>query len=166
MLYHLTDEQSAEQIMAGGLLGSTSPKHREEQPRKSIFVLTENVMELMVAVAVSQIWVDRIIEGFWVISIDEDGVSGQVVNDEGPDSTAEWQRIIRQDVILPEYLKSEFVEYSQMVIDSQSVMKKVIKGIDLTADEQMIWDKLQTQILSENSQEITRKQGELNHKGS
>ncbi|MFP6762290.1 MAG: hypothetical protein VB858_01690 [Planctomycetaceae bacterium] len=123
-------------------------------------------MELMVAVAVSQIWVDRIIEGFWVISIDEDGVSGQVVNDEGPDSTAEWQRIIRQDVILPEYLKSEFVEYSQMVIDSQSVMKKVIKGIDLTADEQMIWDKLQTQILSENSQEITRKQGELNHKGS
>ena len=104
--YHITAVEDVKSILAEGLKGSTTPRNRGstfETP--SICVLDSDNEKLTDSVAIHQIWPMQDIDQYAVLEISSLGVTGQVVEDNVAESSAPWQRVIKQERIEPRYLK-------------------------------------------------------------
>lgn len=113
--YHVTSIKDLSGIMKTGLHGTV---------RGQIFVMTDK--RCATSIAVSQCGY----EDYILLEINSKGITGKIEMDNVAESTAEWQRIIYQEVIDPRFIKV----LGGYHVDRQKFYENMIKqftGIDV-----------------------------------
>ena len=103
--YHVTAAKNVSKILKKGLKGTTEPRNRGENADcATIFVLDRSDEGLADEIARNQIWPFQDIKDYAVIEIKGSGVTGPVVPDLVNERTWQFQWMVQQPVIAPEFL--------------------------------------------------------------
>ncbi len=150
--YHVTSVEAVASILRDGLKGTTeSLTCGETLKRPSMFVLLTDSTPVLDSFAINQVWPWRDVKEYAVIRIAPAGVTGKVLRDDEAETTAAFQRVIQQDVILPEHLKhvsTRHLNWSESM--KNRILDKLFSREKLTREECVFASQFFPQIIEDN----------------